>query len=233
MAENSLLRIGKVSSINYPKGTARVTYEDKSDSTSSEMSFLAWEYWMPRIGDQVLVAHLSNGTCAGVILGPVWHNDYRPMEGFKGLYRRELSTTQGKAVERYDDGGGDYSLSITGGIEVNASGGITLTTGGSTIQMMPDGNIIIMASQELTINAPKVHIMGETTIDKKVAAKKNVVVSLGTSVGGDLTVYGEVTGKKGITAEGDVVADKAAKISLTNHTHKSAQPGNSSSAPEQ
>ncbi len=232
MSETSLLRIGKVSSINYPKGTARVTYEDKSDSTSSEMSFLAWEYWMPRIGDQVLVAHLSNGTCAGVILGPVWHNGYRPVEGFKGLYRRELSTTQGKAVERYDDGGGDYSLSITGGIEVNASGGITFSAGGSTIQMMPDGNIIIMAAKELTINSPKVRIMGKTTIDKELVVKKNVAISLETSISGNLTVSGEVTGKKNITADGDVVADKTAKISLINHTHKSAQPGSSSSAPE-
>ena len=42
--EKQYLCIGKVSSINYPKGTARVTYEDKDKSTTAEFSFLAWEY---------------------------------------------------------------------------------------------------------------------------------------------------------------------------------------------
>ena len=55
---DQMLRIGKISSINYPKGTARVTYEYRDDSTTIELPFLAWEYWMPKIGDRVVVGHL-------------------------------------------------------------------------------------------------------------------------------------------------------------------------------
>lgn len=91
--EKDYLRIGKISSINYPNGTARITYEDKDDSTTSEMPFLVLgrQYWHPEVGEQVLVAHLSNGTCAAVILGTVWHNGHRPIEGFEGLNRRRKS----------------------------------------------------------------------------------------------------------------------------------------------
>ena len=33
MADSNILRIGKISSINYPEGTARISYEDKDGST--------------------------------------------------------------------------------------------------------------------------------------------------------------------------------------------------------
>ena len=88
-----ILRIGKISSINYPNGTARITYEDKDKSTTAEFSFLAWQYWMPKVGDQVLVAHQSNGTSSAVILGPVWHDDHRPPEGQEELYRKDYNTS--------------------------------------------------------------------------------------------------------------------------------------------
>ncbi|MCD7857726.1 MAG: hypothetical protein LUG55_08030 [Clostridiales bacterium] len=99
----NIIRIGKVSSINYANGTARVTYEDKGSSTSAEFAFLAWEYWMPKIGDQVLVAHLSNGTSSAIILGPVWNSSNRPYTGGSGIYRKEMSNTKNKAVITYSD----------------------------------------------------------------------------------------------------------------------------------
>lgn len=98
-----VLRIGKVSSINYQDGTARVTYEDRGGSTTSEMPFLAWEYWMPRVSDQVLVGHLSNGSTSAVILGPVWNVSNRPFAYGEGMFRKELSTTKNKAVISHDD----------------------------------------------------------------------------------------------------------------------------------
>ena len=112
MAEKDYLRIGKISSFNYPNGTARITYEDKDGSTTTEMPFLSWQYWMPKVGDQVLVAHLSTGTCAAVILGPVWHDGHRPHEGFEGLYRREYSNQRGLASERYDAKTKAYNQSV-------------------------------------------------------------------------------------------------------------------------
>ena len=40
MSQKDYLRIGKISSFNYPKGTARITYEDRNSSTTVEMPFI-------------------------------------------------------------------------------------------------------------------------------------------------------------------------------------------------
>ena len=100
--EQQSIRIGKVSSINYKKGTARVTFEDKGGSTTSEIAFLSWEYFMPRIGDQIIVGLQSNDSSSGVILGTLWNDGHRPPEGKAGIYRKEYSISDGQAYERYD-----------------------------------------------------------------------------------------------------------------------------------
>ena len=38
------IRLGKISSINYTAGKARVVYEDRDDSVTSELPFLALQY---------------------------------------------------------------------------------------------------------------------------------------------------------------------------------------------
>ena len=145
--EKQYLCIGKVSSINYPKGTARVTYEDKNKSTTAEFSFLAWEYWMPEIGDQVVVAHLSNGRTSATVLGPVWHNDHRPPEGFKGLYRNDFNREYGKAYERYDHNTGVFTLHIgTVTVTIDASGSVTID------------------ADTVTVNAKDTNINGNLTV---------------------------------------------------------------------
>lgn len=127
-----LLRIGKISSINYEKGTGRVTYEDRSGSTSAEFSFLAWEYWMPKIGEQVLTAHLPSGTSRAVILGPVWHDGRRPIEGKEGLYRKEYENTQDVAYERYDADEKSLTL-VAGGCTLKMAGGSITITGNLSV----------------------------------------------------------------------------------------------------
>ena len=159
MADSNILRIGKISSINYPEGTARISYEDKDGSTTSELPFLAWEYWMPKIGDQVLVGHLSNGSCAGVIIGPVWHGDYQPADGREGVYRKEYSNEPGTANETYDAGAKAYSQTIDGTAEATATESWTIQVGGCTIQANKDGTMTIMASKKITINAPEVEFL--------------------------------------------------------------------------
>ena len=126
-------RIGKISSINYQNGTARVTFEDKGGSTTAEFPFLCWQYLMPEVGEQVLVAHLSNGPSTAFILGPVWHNEHRPAEGFEGLYRKEFHYKQpGEAFERYDANTGIYRLQVGACvIEVSKAGSINITAPGN------------------------------------------------------------------------------------------------------
>lgn len=110
MADIQVLRVGKISSVNYTNGTARVTYEDRDSSTTAEIPFLAWEYWMPKVADQVIVGHLSNGSAAAVILGPIWNGANRPYAPGDGVYRKEMSNTKNKAVILYLDSSGTLKL---------------------------------------------------------------------------------------------------------------------------
>lgn len=97
------IRLGKISSINYSAGKARVVYEDRDDSVTSELPFLAWQYNMPKTGDLVVVACFSNGTVSGVILGPVWNPSNMPHGGASGVFRQEMSTTKNRAVIEYSE----------------------------------------------------------------------------------------------------------------------------------
>ena len=97
-----ILRLGKISTINYEDGTARVLYTDRDKAVTAELPLLSFEYRMPAIDDLVLVCHLPNGSAAGIILGPVWTDNNRPPEGKEGLYRKDLDKTAGKCFLRYD-----------------------------------------------------------------------------------------------------------------------------------
>ena len=164
MAEKDLLRIGKISSINYENGTARVTYEDRSGSTSAEFSFLAWEYWMPKVGEQVLTAHLPSETSRAIILGPVWHDGRRPVEGAEGIYRKEYESTQGVAFERYSTK--DKSLTIK-------AGGCTMVFSGGTVQIT--GNMAIS---------------GDLSVSGNLSVTGNETVGGAVTVTGDVTAGG-------------------------------------------
>ncbi len=96
------LRLGKISTINYKDGTARVLYTDRDNAVTAELPLLSFEYRMPSVDDFVLVCHLPNGGAAGIILGPIWNDNNRPPEGKEGLYRKDLDKNAGKCFLRYD-----------------------------------------------------------------------------------------------------------------------------------
>ena len=120
---NANIRLGKISSIDYAKGMARVVYHEKDDDVTRLIPLLSHEYKMPPVGSQVLVVHLSNGTEAGVVLG-------RP-EGGAALYRKDLGQNPGDAMIRYD--GSTLTIKCTGAINIEAGGAITIN--GATIDL--------------------------------------------------------------------------------------------------
>lgn len=104
MAEK-LIRIGKVSSVNYDKGMIRVTYPDRDDSVTAEIPVFSFtdEYKMPPIGAEVLVLHLSNGSAAGVMMGRYWNEKNAPPVSGAGVFRKELGEVTGEAYLQYKD----------------------------------------------------------------------------------------------------------------------------------
>lgn len=108
------IRVGRVSSIDFERGMMQVVYSDKDHAVTAKLPYANFnnEYAMPKIGEQVLVAHLSNGSSRGVVLGTMWNRKNLPEENGKGLYRKELSQTRGAAYIRYDDGSGEYLIRV-------------------------------------------------------------------------------------------------------------------------
>lgn len=106
------IRAGKVSSVEYETGMVKVTYPDKNNEVTASLSLLSYggEYSMPCIGDNVIVLHLSNGSSRGVVLGGMWNKGSLPTEAKEGLYRKDLSKTEGRSYLRYDDSNGELTI---------------------------------------------------------------------------------------------------------------------------
>lgn len=106
----SVNRAGRVSSVDYVRGTYEVTYYDRGRSVTRQINAMSnGEYKMPNVGQVVNVSHQSNGTAAGLTTGTVWNDTNKPAEGFKGLYRKEYASLKGQAYERYDENTGEYT----------------------------------------------------------------------------------------------------------------------------
>lgn len=105
MAER-LIRLGKVSSIDYANGMISVTYPDMDQATTDNFPVFSMtdEYKMPGIGQEVLVLHLSNGQSAGVVMGKYWNKGNQPSVSGKNVFRKELGQTFGEAYIQYKDG---------------------------------------------------------------------------------------------------------------------------------
>lgn len=128
----NLIRLGKVSSINYKNGTIKVTYADKNGAVTKEIPTLSFEYNMPEVGDLVFVVHLSNGTEAAFVAGTPFSEGRVPLSFGEGIYRKDFDKV-GSAYIKYDSK--NKKLEI----------------------MCPDGDITISANN-INIEANKIDI---------------------------------------------------------------------------
>ena len=114
----SVVRTGRVSAIDYKRGTYEVTYYDRGQSVTRLLNAVSnGEYRMPAIGQIVSVCHNSNGQTAATAVGTIWSRSNAPPEGFKGLWRKDYGGKAGKAYSRYDDNTGVFGQYIDGRIE--------------------------------------------------------------------------------------------------------------------
>lgn len=143
MAEKSI-RIGMVSKVNYASGMIEVTYPDMDDTVTDELPVCSFndEYKMPDIGREVLVLHLSNGSAAGVVMGPYWNGGNRPTASGKGVYRKEMGPEPGKAYTQYRD----ETLTIKApSVRLACDAGRTMEFDASAIQFVCDEGTVTAA----------------------------------------------------------------------------------------
>lgn len=181
---NSEIRIGKVSSVDYEKGMMRITYKDKDESVTVDFAMLNYndEYRMPKVGQQVAVAHLSNGSSRGVVLGEVWNQKNIPHETGEKLYRKDLSREKDAAYIRYDDDSGEYLIrvanlhlngvnqTILDGPELEIAANISILL--QTDEMQMDFPVLILTAGE------EDKFIGEIKTDVRIEQEGNKLESL-------------------------------------------------------
>ena len=87
---DDVIRVGTISAVDGKNGTARVYYPDRAATTAFLQLFaFGAEYAPPKVGDQVLVLHLSNDTSAGVIMGRFWGQAQPPPQNV--VYQKNFS----------------------------------------------------------------------------------------------------------------------------------------------
>lgn len=123
---DKLIRVGRVSKIDYETGMMAVTYPDLDDAVTSLLSVASLndEYKMPEIGDDVLVMHLPSGQARGVVVGKYWNGENRPAKSGPKLYRKEYGHRKGEAYMEYD--GGTLLLKANKIVLQTASGSISV-----------------------------------------------------------------------------------------------------------
>lgn len=162
----SVNRTGRVSAVDYESGTFEVVYTDRGRSVTRKINAVSnGEYRMPRVGQIVSVAHLSNGTAAGVSVGTVWNKTNRPVEGYRGLWRKEYGETPGRAYDRYDENTGVFSRHVDGTVETLVGGGFRLTARGGMTVTVTGG------TAEITINGTAVKILQSGAVEIEAAGK--------------------------------------------------------------
>lgn len=103
---DKLIRIGRVSKVDYEHGMISVTYPDLDDAVTVLLSTLSFndEYKMPKIEDEVMVLHLPSGQSRGIVLGHYWNETNVPAKTGEDIYRKEYGHTPGDAYLEYKDG---------------------------------------------------------------------------------------------------------------------------------
>ena len=228
------IRVGKVSSIDYPSGMVRVTYPDMDDDVTRPIPLFSSEYAMPPVGALVAVVHLSNGAEAGVVLGRPWSAKLTPPEGFEGLYRKDFDLTPGQCYFRYDAAGpeslfhneGDSAVEIQGSQDTRIKGDRTAAIEGSAdTAVQGDAWITVSGKLTLQVGGCTVQIDGSSV---SVTAASAVSLSAPT-----LSLEGTTVQISGATVNITGGAGDCTIMgkSLVNHTHTCAAPGSPTTPP--
>lgn len=120
------IRVGKVSSIDYAAGAARIAYPDRSSTDTATLPIFCGmgEYQMPKVDDQVLVLHLSNDSSTGVVMGRFWSAKTVPTQGVPGTYRKDLNDGGTAYIQMQDTG--PLTIHADNIVFSGAAGSITL-----------------------------------------------------------------------------------------------------------
>jgi phage baseplate assembly protein gpV len=179
---NDIVRIGKVSTINYDAGTASVIYTDKNNEASPQYPLFSSAYEMPNVDDTVVVIMLPNSTSKGFIVGVPFSGKKIPDKSGKGIFYKEFS-----------DGTSIYynPSSKTLAIDVDKVTLESLTVSGALTAGSIEADTI--EAQELNAETLEAQTLNAQTLNADSASISNLSVS-GTATINNLVVTGSASG---------------------------------------
>lgn len=171
---DSEIRIGKVSSVDYKAGMAKVTYPDKDESVTMDYPMINFndEYRMPEPGQHVAVAHMSNGSSRGVILGTIWNQKNIPKETGTKLYRKDFSREKDAAYVRYSDETGEYLVKAA---NVHVNGVHETLLDGPMVEIAANFSILIQ-TEKMKADLSDLEVTGGEADELKAKIKTDVKI---------------------------------------------------------
>lgn len=182
---SSEVRLGNVSSIDYENGLCEVTYPDRDDTVTEMVPMLSnREYRMPEVDDLVVVLHPGDSPEDAVILGTIWNEKIKPVEGKEKIFRKEYCNEDGKAYRKFDANAKEL-LDFVDGKKILKAKSLEVKIGSATVTISEGGDVKITSPASITVQAASELKLTATTLTAS-AATVNI-----TGAGGDVVVSGK------------------------------------------
>lgn len=182
---SSEVRLGNISSIDYENGLCEVTYPDRDDTVTEMVPMLSnREYRMPEVDDLVVVLHPGDSPEDAVILGTIWNEKIKPVEGKEKVFRKEYCNEDGKAYRKFDANAKEL-LDFVDGKKILKAKSLEIKIGSATVTISESGSVKVNSPAGIEVKASGELKLSATTLTAS-AATVNI-----TGGGGDVTVSGK------------------------------------------
>ena len=142
----NIIRTGIVTQVYPDRATVRVQFPDDDEEVSWEFPVLQRktlkdkDYWLPDIGEHVVVIMLPYGQEQGFVVGAIYSDVDKPPETTKN--KRVVVFEDGTRAE-YDKENHKLFLDVKGEVEIKVSGNVTIVS---------EGKVVIKGAQTVEID---------------------------------------------------------------------------------
>lgn len=165
----NLIRVGKVSSVDYQRATARVVFPDDDDIVSYDLPVLHRnavknkDYNMPDINERVVCLFLPSGVETGFILGSIYTKEVLPPETSGNF--RTVVFDDGTRV-RYDREKHQFTMEIEE---------TKITANRQDVIINTPNSVNVTTASNATVNAPSIVLNGDVEVTGTLTAAVDVL----------------------------------------------------------